>query len=312
MKRFLIFLLLIFGLIFISGCNNTEEQPDINKETEGETEVETDKFIDKASFKVLSIGNSFSDNATKYLYQIAKAYGFEEVVVGNLYIGNCDIETHRKNAVLDLPNYIYRKASVESNGVIVNTPNYTLKNGILDEDWQYIVLQQQSSKSGFAATYELVPNLVEYVKENATYKEVKLFWHMTWADAWESSNPEFSKFENDQYIMYESVINAIKEEIVPNTDFVGIIPVGTAIQNVRTSYVGDTLTNDGHHLNTKGEYVAGMMFVLSLTGITNDDFDSSTLPYEIKIDLDVYKESTTNAIAEPYNITLSNILERPY
>ena len=143
MKRFLIFLLLIFGLIFISGCNNTEEQPDINKETEGETEVETDKFIDKASFKVLTIGNSFSDNATKYLYQIAKAYGFEEVVVGNLYIGNCDIETHRKNAVLDLPNYIYRKASVESNGVIVNTPNYTLKNGILDEDWQYIVLQQQ-------------------------------------------------------------------------------------------------------------------------------------------------------------------------
>lgn len=313
MKKIFILLILFISILLVSGCNNIEEQPNPDKETEGETEVEQEKVIDKTAFKVLSIGNSFSDNATKYLYEIAKAYGYEEVIVGNLMIGGCDISTHRVNAVYNNANYIYRKASAESDGVIVNTPNSTMEYGILDEDWQYITLQQQSTKAGLTNSFEFLPQLVDYVKSKATNKDVKIFWHMTWAYAWENNNSGFVNFDNDQYVMYEAIVNATKTAVLPVVDFDGVIPSGTAIQNARTGYLGDTFTvEDGYHLNTRGEYVAGMAFVLALTGITNDELDKSKIAFTLSYDLDAFMEATTNAIENPFNITLSNILERPY
>jgi ABC-type Fe3+-citrate transport system substrate-binding protein len=85
MKKIFILLILIISILLVSGCNNNEEQTNPDKEIEGKTE-EVEKVIDKTAFKVLSIGNSFSDNATKHLYEIAKAYGFEEVIIGNLFM----------------------------------------------------------------------------------------------------------------------------------------------------------------------------------------------------------------------------------
>ena len=312
MKKNFILLILFVSILLVSGCNNTEVQSNPDKETEGVTE-EVEKVIDKTAFKVLSIGNSFSDNATKHLYEIAKAYGFEEVIIGNLFIGGCDISTHRVNAIYNNANYIYRKASAESDGVIVNTPNSTMEYGILDEDWQYITLQQQSTKAGLPESFDFLPQLVDYVKGKATNKDVKIFWHMTWADAWETENAGFANFDNDQYVMYEAIINTLKNTVLTSANFDGVIPSGTAIQNARTSYLGDSLNvRDGHHLNAKGEYVAGMSYVLALTGVKNDDLDKSKISFSMSYDLDVFIESTTNAIENPFNITLSNILERPY
>ena len=48
---------------------------------------------------ILAIGNSFSEDATHYLHQIAKGSGIATKVV-NLYIGGCSLETHCKN-ILD-------------------------------------------------------------------------------------------------------------------------------------------------------------------------------------------------------------------
>ena len=314
MKKIFIFLIFFISVIFIAGCSNeNQDGTDVNTDYEGETEEVVDKVIDKSCFKVLSIGNSFSDNATKHLYEIAKAYGYEEVIIGNLYIGGCDILTHRLNAFYNNANYIYRKASAESDGVIINTPNSTMKYGILDEDWQYITLQQQSTKAGLPNSFKYLPQLANYVKSKATNKDVKIFWHMTWAYAWENNNSGFVNFDNDQYMMYEAIVNATKTAVLPVVNFDGVIPSGTAIQNARTGYLGDTFTvEDGYHLNTRGEYVAGMTFVLALTGITNDELDKSKIDFTLSYDLDAFMEATTNAIENPFNITLSNILERPY
>lgn len=49
------------------------------------------------SFKVLAIGNSFSVDAMQYLYGLAKDAGYTDIVLGNLYIGGCTLETHANN-----------------------------------------------------------------------------------------------------------------------------------------------------------------------------------------------------------------------
>ncbi len=45
---------------------------------------------------ILAIGNSFSEDATRYLHGIARARG-ETLYVANLYIGGCSFEKHFRN-----------------------------------------------------------------------------------------------------------------------------------------------------------------------------------------------------------------------
>lgn len=54
--------------------------------------------------KVLSIGNSFSQDAHKWLHQLAYQCGYEMDTV-NLFIGGCSLETHWKNIIADNPFY---------------------------------------------------------------------------------------------------------------------------------------------------------------------------------------------------------------
>ena len=54
---------------------------------------------------VLCIGNSFSQDATRYLHQVSG----ESLFVRNLYIGGCSLERHYNNIVEDRADYEYQK-----------------------------------------------------------------------------------------------------------------------------------------------------------------------------------------------------------
>lgn len=67
-----------------------------------------------------------------------------------------------------------------------------MEYGILDEDWDYISLQQVSGKSGLYETYNpYLPNLIKYVEGLATNTEMKLMLHQTWAYASNSTHADF-------------------------------------------------------------------------------------------------------------------------
>lgn len=54
--------------------------------------------------KILSIGNSFSQDAHKWLREIASNHGME-LETANLYIGGCSLQTHWENLVNDNAHY---------------------------------------------------------------------------------------------------------------------------------------------------------------------------------------------------------------
>ena len=59
--------------------------------------------------------------------------------------------------------------------------------------------------------------------------------------------------------MYNAIIETTQSFILPNSQFSMIVPVGTAIQNARTSYLGDNLNRDGTHLDYGiGRYIAAL------------------------------------------------------
>lgn len=265
------------------------------------------------TFKILAIGNSFSQDALQHLYQIAAAGGADEIVLANLYIGGCSLETHWDNAEHNLTCYKYEK-NVEGKW---KTKNYkTLLYGLQDEEWDVITLQQVSDLSGMAHTYnekDALQNLIAYVNTYKTNPDAELGWHMTWAYQSNSTHKAFKYYDGDQLTMYNAIVDAVKREVVLTDAFDLIIPTGTAIQNVRTSYIGDTLTRDGYHLSLNlGRYIAGLTWFHSITGWPIDDITYVPHPSEIPEEyLPIIKDAVKSAVKNPFMVTVSSYIEQP-
>ena len=173
------------------------------------------------------------------------------------------------------------------------------------ENWDYISIQQNSGDSGISSSYSpYLEDLITYIYNTAN-EEAKIVFNMTWAYQQNSTHQEFVKYNKNQITMYEAIVEAVKEKVRSNEDISMVIPVGTAIQNARTSFVGDTLTRDGYHLTYDfGRYVAGLTFVKQLTGldISNVTFKPSKIDDSYRI---IAIESAINAVEHPEEITES-------
>ncbi|HRS23719.1 MAG TPA: DUF4886 domain-containing protein [Paludibacteraceae bacterium] len=209
--------------------------------------------LQKEPIKILAIGNSFSDDAVEYLDELAIADSVP-LIVGNLYIGGCSLERHWKNATELLPDYSYRKSNL---GIFTNQDHKTLLDGLLDENWDIVVVQQVSQLSGKYDTYfPYLPNLMRFVKTHAKNPKVKFALHQVWAYAQNSTHEGFANYDRDQMKMYLAITETVKK-VAATTGIKIIIPSGTAIQNCRTSEIGDHLNRDGYHLDLHiGRYVA--------------------------------------------------------
>lgn len=221
-------------------------------------------FAQNDTIRILAIGNSFSDDAIEdHLYPLAKAEGLT-IVIGNIYKGGCSIERHVRNLRGDITDYEYRKIDAEGERTI--SYGYTMARGLADEDWDFVSFQQSSPNSGFAQTYDQLPELVEYVKARVPEDAVFMF-HQTWAYSKDSKHKEYHRYDNDQMKMYNAIVAAVNE-VVPKIEEIEIvIPSGTAIQNARTSVLGDDLTRDGYHLSKPyGRYVASCTWLQAVLG----------------------------------------------
>ena len=162
MKKLLVVFL---SLLLLCGCTPAAEPATPAEATPVTEEVITfDPLCDGKTLKVLAIGNSFSNNATEYLYEIAQAEGMTEIVIGRLYIGSCTLEKHADCATNNTPDYTYYK---NTTGSWEKTEDATMLQGLQDEAWDIITLQQSSGKSGLEGSYDgYLETLIDYVNTN--------------------------------------------------------------------------------------------------------------------------------------------------
>lgn len=272
----------------------------------------------RQTLKLLMIGNSFSQDTVHWLPQLASSLGFQsqDVVIGNLVIGGCTLATHYANSQSNAAAYefTYYKNGAWVNGV--NVAKQTMEYGIQFANWDFISLQQQSGNSGNPASYNRdLEGLIAYVKSRATNPDMKLVWNMTWA--YPSASSWFGGlYGNSQANMYNAIVSTVQEKIVPNEEFRLISPAGTAIQNGRTSYIGDdyrgdddgTLNEwnrDGAHLSVyEGRFVSSLSMFCTLTGYMPSEINYSPPNIDNK-EAAVIRESVTNALLTPFAVTNS-------
>ena len=255
----------------------------------------------RRSLKILAIGNSFSVDAMEnHLYDLLKSADYDQVILGNLYIGGCSLDTHWNNISTNTNAYEFRKN--DDNGEWVKTANYSALTALQEETWDIITVQQASPDSGKPETYENLQNIVNWVKQNKTNTNAKILWHMTWAYQQDSTHDGFAGYGNDQMTMYNAIVSTVKNTVLPVDGIDGVIPSGTAIQNLRTSNLGDTLTADGYHLkDTYGDYTAALTWFRAITGESLDlvtYWPESVVDYKADI-----MQAAARAVYAPYEIS---------
>ena len=307
MKYTKLLLCLLLCLCLLAGCVAEPVPTDPAPTDPKPTDPTEPAAAEDGVLKILAIGGSFSIDAMEYLYQIARDGGVEKIVLGNLYSGGASIGRHLNYATTDHPGYSYYKNTA---GTWEVTEEYRVSQALEDENWDVITNQQSSGASGMDYTYEeTLTKMVDYVRgKNST---AKLLWHITWAYQGDYKEGSFTQYDYDQQKMYGMIIDCVQRFVLTEPRIDGVIPAGTAIQNARTSFLGDTLTRDGFHLDYHiGRYIAGLTWYAAITGRPVDEITYNPSPEHISEDmLAAAREAVQNAILAPYAVTPSARIE---
>jgi len=205
---------------------------------------------------VLAIGNSFSQDATRYLRQIAEARG-EYMRVVNLYIGGCPLYRHYNNLLHDARAYSLEYGG-ETTGFYVS-----IRQALRARKWDVITLQQVSHKSPRYETYQ--PYLDVLAAEcRRLCPDAKLYIHQTWA--YEDGSKRLC--EEMGYKTSDDMFSDIKDAYGKAAEAVcadGIIPSGRAMQLLIKA--GLTAHRDTFHANLGfGRYTLGLTWYATITG----------------------------------------------
>ncbi len=214
---------------------------------------------------ILSIGNSFSEDAQRYLHGIAKADGVE-LNTFNLYIGGCPLSLHYENMLSGERAY-----TLEMNGQSTGF-KVSLKEALLNREWDVITLQQVSHQSPYYETYQPYLNsLAEYVR--ACVPKAKLVVHQTWAYEQGSYRLNEELGYRSHTDMFEDIKLSYKkaaDEI--KADF--IIPSGEVFQSLLANGIEKVHRDTYHASFGPGRYALGLIWYAVLTGnhIKNNTF----------------------------------------
>ena len=243
--------------------------------------------------KILCFGNSFSDDATRYLHQIAHADA-QELTISNLCIGGCSLYRHYRNLCTGDRAYTYY-FNGQATPVKISIPE-----ALCMDEWDIVTLQQASPSSFCWDSYEpFLEKLAQKVRELAP--KAKLLIHETWFYAKDGRLFPRVPFETSEEMFaavhetYQKAAEAIHAD--------GVIPAGTALFRLwqQKDSVGlESVHRDGHHASFgAGRYMLALAWYVYLTGRktadnTFRDFDEPVTEEQAALCRKIADELTEN------------------
>jgi hypothetical protein len=277
--------------------------------------------------RLLTIGNSFSGNATKYLGDLAKADG-NTLIHRPIIVGGAPLELHAGKMQANEKDP-QDKAGLYTNG-------RSMKQELQADKWNFVTIQQASIKSHDLATYQPFANqLRDYIKLHASQAELLL--HQTWE--YRVDDPRFTKpsgkpgepkTQEEMYRMLSAAYANVAAQLG-----VRRLPVGDAFHIVDTDpkwayrvpapfdpkslkapalpdqthslHTGwqwkaqkdgsKTLGMDGHHANVAGQYLGACVWYEVLFGA--DVTGNKYVPKELDADFARFlRETAHRAVME--------------
>ena len=218
--------------------------------------------------KILSIGNSFSDDAQRYLRDIASAEGVELETL-NLCIGGCSFATHAANVKSGNKAYLFHY-----NGDVECEELITLDDGIAMRDWDIVTVQQVSTLSFKEESYyPYIHEVVDYVRQKLP--NAKIYIHQTWA--YEHGCPRVYEITDGKGA--EFMLEGIRKSYERARKEIGaeaIIPSGELMELLYQNGASKIYRDTFHASYGIGRYAVGLLWFKLFTGrsVLNNTFAS--------------------------------------
>ena len=224
--------------------------------------AQTDDAPRDTTLRVLSIGNSFSIDANLILPQVVVDAGVPRdnfVLYATIYAGaSLEYWDNMYTTDTPLPYLHYMGGKL----LRLEDKEWTLRTLLQSQPWDVVVIQQASALSTNHKSFQPYMNrMIEYIRQDCPNKHVRIGWQLTWSyPQTATSGPVYEEgWRKIAMIANQKCHDA-------GIDF--IIPSGTAIQNARTTELGENsngITRDGLHLSFGvGVYIAAMTWYESI------------------------------------------------
>ena len=179
------------------------------------------------TIRLLTIGNSFSNNALHYLEDIAAGTGRVRFEVGRVSLGGCSLEKHWNLAQYSAAHPEFRPyalaQSPDGEPVMAN-----LRTALTHEPWDIVTLQQASPQSWIRESFQpYLGQLCDMARELAPQAEIML--HQTWA--YRTDSPFLVENSLTQDIMHQRIEANYRD--YGRELGCRVLPCGTAIQLAR-------------------------------------------------------------------------------
>lgn len=205
---------------------------------------------------ILSIGNSFSQDAQRYLHDIAHAAG-EKMECINLYIGGCSLERHFNNMRENVRAY-----GLECNGHITGFP-MSIEEALENRAWDIVTLQQVSHQSFLPETYHpYIDELAAYVREKAP--SAKLYIHQTWG--YEDGSERLLQMGFRSFKEMFEAVKATYSDAAAAVRADGIIPSGEVMAELLAAGVPSVHRDTFHASWGLARYALGLLWFRVLSG----------------------------------------------
>ncbi len=167
--------------------------------------------------RLLTVGNSFADNGTRFLKDLAVASG-HTLILGRANTSGCSLERHWNGLVAaeagDPAGQMYPTGK--------DKPKRSLPEALRSNAWDVITLQQYSRLSEKVETYRpFAASLLETIRRYAPKAEIVLY--QTWAYRWD--DPHYKSGSNQEQM--HAAVRAAYHQIAEELDL-RVIPVGDA------------------------------------------------------------------------------------
>lgn len=198
------------------------------------------------SVKILTVGNSFAENAITYLSQITSSVAGCEIIIVKANIGGCSLERHA-NLIRDCET---------NQGLKPYANKYCLKDLLLSGTFDFITIQQVSHLSFKPDSYYPYADILfKFLKDHAPQAQIII--HQTWAYSPSSKRLEEWKLPRDE--MHKGLVDGYNKLAAHlNLD---ILPSGQAYySSFKKRPDIDLWAKDGYHASNNGCYLAGCVW----------------------------------------------------
>lgn len=270
---------------------------------------------------LLCVGSSCVSDAVAYANEIVK--NTDESLKVNIYAAiaeDVSLDDHYDyfvtgNAAYSFLSYDSSTSSWASSDGKAKTLQEILNGGI---SFDAICLGEESARAGKKESFK---NLSRFASSLCSYceslgkKAPSLSYLLPWAyqDNAVVDTSYYEDYQNNQNTMYEAIVDACQEKVVASKRFNAVLPIGTAIQNARSSGFPTTndFTSDGKNLDqTYGRYLASLCLVSALTGHQSSYFSRlgpDGVEYVTEKEKTQFDKIVDAAISNPYQITKTDI-----